>query len=176
MNYFELYEIPESFSIDRAALKTKFYELSKRYHPDFYVNESPEKQQEILALSTLNNKAYQVLTDPAKRTAYILSNHNLLEEGEKYQLSQDFLMNMMEINEALMEAEFDTDAEKIQQLNSDIKQIESALGNELKQYTEAFDAKASANPEDLLLKIKDVWFRQKYLLRIRDSLNRFAAR
>ena len=62
MNYFDLYGIKESFNVDQALVKRKFYELSKLYHPDFYINESEEKQQEILDLSTLNNKAYQVLS------------------------------------------------------------------------------------------------------------------
>src|SRR5258707_15655683 len=105
MNYFEFYGISESFNPDAAMLKKKFYELSKRYHPDFYANEDEAKQQEILELSTLNNKAYQVLGDPAKRTEYILKLHALLPEGDKYELAPAFLMEMLDINEALMEVD-----------------------------------------------------------------------
>ena len=94
MNYFELYDLPLSFQIDNASVKKKFYELSKRYHPDFYVNESDEKQAEILELSTLNNKAYQILSDPLKRIEYVLSLNNMLADGDKYVLPQDFLMDM----------------------------------------------------------------------------------
>ena len=64
MNYFEFYDMPESFTLDEALIKKKFYELSKEYHPDFYANEDEAKQQEILELSTLNNKAYQTLSNP----------------------------------------------------------------------------------------------------------------
>src|SRR6201986_1790267 len=105
MNYFEFYGIQESFTPDAALLKKKFYELSKQYHPDFYANEDDAKQQEILELSTLNNKAYQTLSDPYKRLEYILKLHDLLNEGAKPQLPSDFLMEMMDINERLMEVE-----------------------------------------------------------------------
>jgi molecular chaperone HscB len=98
MNYFEFYGIAESFSPDEALLKKKFYQLSKEYHPDFYANEDEAKQQEILELSTLNNKAYQTLSDPYKRLEYILRTHELLLEGAKPQLPSDFLMEMMDIN------------------------------------------------------------------------------
>src|ERR1700712_951777 len=103
MNYFDFYGIPESFNPDQTALKKKFYQLSKQYHPDFYANEGDEKQQEILELSTLNNKAYQALSDPNKVLEYILRLHELVSEGAKPQLPGDFLMEMMDINERLME-------------------------------------------------------------------------
>jgi molecular chaperone HscB len=34
MNYFELFEIPESMRIDKGSLRRKFYQLSREYHPD----------------------------------------------------------------------------------------------------------------------------------------------
>ncbi|RYF47962.1 MAG: Fe-S protein assembly co-chaperone HscB [Cytophagaceae bacterium] len=81
MNYFELYELPITFNPDQSQVKKQFYALSKKYHPDFYINEPAEKQQEVLELSTQNNKAYNVLKDPQKRLQYILELNNLLPEG-----------------------------------------------------------------------------------------------
>ena len=175
MNYFELYDLQPSFQIDNALVKKKFYELSKRYHPDFYVNESDEKQAEILELSTLNNKAYQVLSDPLKRIEYILSLNNMLAEGDKYVLPQDFLMDMMDVNEALMEMEFDHDAIRLADLSQQIDEREMGLFDELKQYTDEFDQKCGKGAESILLKVKDIWYRQKYLMRIRESVNKLQA-
>ena len=175
MNYFELYDLQPSFQIDNALVKKKFYELSKRYHPDFYVNESVEKQAEILELSTLNNKAYQVLSDPLKRIEYILSLYDLLAEGDKYVLPQDFLMDMMDVNEALMEMEFDHDAIRLADLSRQIDNTEMTLFDELKQYTDEFDQNGGIGAESILLKIKDIWYRQKYLMRIRESVNKLQA-
>jgi molecular chaperone HscB len=175
VNYFELYDLPLSFQIDNAIVKKKFYELSKRFHPDFYVNESEEKQAEILELSTLNNKAYQVLSDPLKRIEYVLSLHDMLVEGDKYVLPQDFLMDMMDVNEALMEMEFDHDELKLAELNTQIDEMELSLFDELKRNTDVFDQLEIADSDSILLKIKDIWYRQKYLMRIRESLNKFKA-
>ena len=176
MDYFELYNLPVSFHVDEVQVKKKFYELSKKFHPDFYINESDEKQAEILEFSTANNKAYQVLSHPLKRIEYILQSNNLMQEGEKYQLPQDFLMDMMEINETLMELEFDQDPVALENVRNEIADIEKGLFDELYQYTTQFDATINQVNETILLKIKDIWYRQKYLLRIRESLNRFAAR
>lgn len=176
MNYFELYELPLSLRLDEALLKRKFYELSKRFHPDFYINETPEKQAEILELSTLNNKAYQVLSNPQKRIEYVLALKGLMAEEGQYQLPQDFLMEMMEVNEALMDLEFDDDSAALSEITKKVDEMEQFLSVELEETSAKFEP---ANPDEqqaLLLKIKDIWYRQKYLLRIRESLNRFASR
>ena len=176
MNYFEFYGIPEAFNVDQSVVKRKFYELSKTYHPDFYINHSEEKQQEILDLSTINNKAYQVLSSASKRLEYILQLHLHVVDGEKYQLPQAFLMEMMDVNEDLMELEFKADPEAIQNISERVSLIEEDLLSELDGLTKKFDEAKEDQRENLLLKIKDLYYRQKYLLRIRDSLNKFASR
>lgn len=176
LNYFELYELPVAFNIDANLLKKKFYELSKRYHPDFYVNESEDEQQSVLELSTQINKAYQVLSDSQKRVEYILNLHHLIAEGDKYQLSQDFLIEMMDINEALMELELNPDASILESIMTQIHDLEKTISKELAVYTAVFDSQNNQGRENSLLKIKDIWYREKYLLRIRNRLNMFAAR
>ena len=171
MNYFELYELPVSFDPNQQLVKQKFYELSKKFHPDFYINESEEKQQEVLELSTLNNKAFQVLKDPQKRLHYILDLKGQLVEGENYALPQSFLMEMMEVNEALMEMEFDADPTKLEAVKSQTEQIAKELDNELKTLTTTFD-QGDGNQEEILKAVKDIYYRNKYLWRIKESLHK----
>ena len=172
MDYFELYGLPLNFNPDLKLVKQKFYELSKKYHPDFFINQSDEKQQEVLELSTLNNKAFQVLNDPQKRIHYILSLKGLLEEGENYKLPQSFLMEMMEVNEALMDLQFDPDEARMSQVKQEIDNIEASLNQELESLAAAYDHQNSDAQETTLLSIKDLYYRSKYLYRIRESLSK----
>jgi molecular chaperone HscB len=173
INYFDFYAIPESFNPDAAFLKKKFYELSKEYHPDFYANESEEKQQEILELSTINNKAYQTLSDPNKRLEYILREHELVSDGAKPQLPGDFLMEMMDINERLMEVD---NKDELANLTNEVLAIEGDLNEELNTLTAGYEQLDDKAKESKLNDIANIYFRQKYLLRIKESLNTFASR
>lgn len=173
MNYFEFYNIPVSFLLDEAAVKKTFYQNSKKYHPDFYTLESEEKQLEVLEMSTLNNEAYKTLSDFDKRMKYILEIKGTLAEEGKNQIPQDFLMEMMDINENLMELEFDFDAGKFNQVKEELKTLESNLLNTVQPHLEKFDEK---NPNETeLIEVKNYYLKKRYLLRIHENLNKFAS-
>jgi molecular chaperone HscB len=173
MNYFEFYGIPISFLVDEELLKKKYIEFSRKYHPDYFINESERKQSEILELSTLNTKAFQALSDFDKRMKYILELKNLIFEGERYELPPTFLMEMMDINEGLIELKMEPDQKKIADFELTISNLQTDLFNEVKSVIDNYND-STATSEDLK-KIKDYYYKKKYLLRIRQSLDTFGA-
>lgn len=169
-NYFEFYNLKPSFILDEAALKRLFYQKSKAYHPDFYTLESEEKQAEILGLSTLNNKAYKTLSDFQRRMHHILDLHGLIEAEGNAKLPQSFLMEMMDVNEAIMELQFDPDPEIKTKVIGDIKAIEEEEFQKIQLLLEAFDAD---QPDlNVLNQVKDYYFKHKYLLRLEENLEK----
>ncbi|SEB16988.1 Fe-S protein assembly co-chaperone HscB [Pedobacter hartonius] len=170
MNYFERYNLPVSFHPDAALVKLKFYELSRKYHPDFYINYSEEKQEEVLELSTENNMAYHVLSDPQKRLHYILELKGLLAEGENYVLPQDFQMEMKEINEALINLQAEPDVSRLELIRKEMLSIENGIEEELNRLAALFDSLQEDAQEPVLISVKDLYYKKKYLHRINDSL------
>lgn len=171
MNYFELYNLPITFHPDPQLVKQKFYELSKKFHPDFHINHTAAQQDEALELSTLNNKAFQVLKSPKETLQYVLNLTGTVVEGENYTLPQSFLMEMMDVNEALMDLEFDQDAAKLEQVESEVATIEKSLNDQLNQLISSYDQKTEEQ-QQVLAQIKDVFYRNKYLIRIKDRLSK----
>ena len=161
MNYFELFSLPERPIIDRSVLSKKFFELQRKFHPDYHTDDTENEQLDILELSSAVNKAYTIFKDDQKTIAYYLQLKGFLEEEEKYNLPADFLMEMMEVNELLDDGETDKVrtliAETEVQMDLQFHQIVANLS----------DNKAQAE----VLKIKDYYFRKKYLRRILDRLN-----
>jgi len=158
MNYFELFELPVAIQIDKTKLAQKFFELQKKYHPDFFANGTEHEQAEALEISSQLNKALKVLKNQDQTIKYVLQLKQLLEEEEKYQLSPAFLMEMMELNEELS-------ADSANQ----IEELETQLYSEVKPIIENYDD-ATATNADLLI-LKEYYYKKKYLQRILDRLD-----
>ena len=173
INYFDFFGIPIRFVLDEAALKRQFYVNSKKYHPDFYTLESAEKQAEILELSTLNNEAYKSLSDFDRRMKYILELKGVFAEEGKNKIPQAFLVEMMDINESLMELEFDFDPNSYQKLLETLKNQETNLYQNISPILENYQDQEEQATD--LEKIKKYYLKKRYLLRIKENLDKFAS-
>jgi molecular chaperone HscB len=175
VDYFDFYEIPKNFYIDEGALKSKFLIKSKQFHPDFFVNDD-EKYADAMEQTSLNNQAFKVLSKFNSRLEYILKSHGLLKES-KNEIPQDFLAEMMDINEVIMDLQFDCDQEKVKQVKSDTQSISTNLDSQIKSLTLQFDQlemDSSNEGEVILDQIKNIYLKQKYVLRLQESLDKFA--
>ena len=72
MNYFELFDLPIGLQVDRSALSKKYFELQKKFHPDFFTQEDEADQKDALEKSSLANKALKVLQQPDLTIQYLL--------------------------------------------------------------------------------------------------------
>ena len=158
MNYFELFGIPVSLTIDKSKLAMKYFELQKKYHPDFFTQNNEAEQDEALEKSSAINKALKVFQNKDSTIKYVLQLKGLLEEEEKYQLRPDFLMEVMELNEQLS-AESTTAIEVFE------KEIYSEVSSIIDGYNDTSTTTAE------LLKVKEYYFKKKYLLRILERLD-----
>ncbi len=164
MNYFELFDTPVSLKVDKKGLAQKYFELQKKYHPDFFTNASQEEQTEVLEKSSLVNKAFKVFQNPDETIKYVLQQKELLEEEEKYQLSPEFLMEVLELNEQLMEAKMEDDKFAISNVKSAINTLQSEIYEPVKEIIENY--KEGVTTQEELLQVKEYYYRKKYLNRI----------
>src|SRR5580765_717524 len=105
-DYFAVFELPRKLRLDEERLRQRFYELSRRHHPDFHQLAGEDEQAASLADSALINRAYRALRDPLARVEYLVALEAGPETGvpAKPAVPRDLLMEMMEVQEALEEA------------------------------------------------------------------------
>jgi molecular chaperone HscB len=166
MNYFELFDIPVTLKVDKAVLYKKFIELSKLHHPDYFATQGTEKQAESLDISASLNKGWKIFQNPDDTIRYVLQIKGMLEEEEKYQLPNSFLMQMMEINEQLADAQ---DEPAIDELRSSLENLQNDIYEPVKKIVEGYQE--GITPPEELLPVKEYYFKKKYLNRIRQQLN-----
>ena len=165
MEYFDLFGISPALQVDRAKLSRRFFELSRQYHPDYHIKATAAEQQEVLEKSALLNKAWKTFGDPDALIRYVLMEKGLLAEEEKYELAPAFLAEVMDINEALMDAD---DPAAVAALQEQIDELETKIYTPVKALVENY--RENDTPAEALLQVKEWYFRKKYLSRIRQQL------
>jgi molecular chaperone HscB len=164
MNFFELYDIPVTLKPDPTEVKKRFYQLSRQYHPDFFMNASTDEQTAALEKSSMVNKAYRVFQNEDELIKYVLQLNNLIEEEEKYELKPAFLMEVLDINEQLMTAEMDNDAEALSKSEDQANDLLKTINKEVRSIIEHYSDSQTTLKEKL--DIKDYYYKKKYLQRI----------
>jgi molecular chaperone HscB len=172
MNYFEWFGLPVAFLCDEAELRRRFYEKSKALHPDFHTLADEATRRDMLAQASMNNEAYRALSDADRRMSYILNLYGALEEEGQNQVPGEFLMQMMEINEAVTETALDPEAATMAQLDETVKNLAESLYAEILPILKAFDPQSIDQVQ--LKKVKDYYLKKRYLLRIQENLSKFA--
>lgn len=160
MNYFELFDIPEAILVDKSQLARRYFDLQKKYHPDFYTGATEAEKATVLERSAQINKAFKTFQNTDATIQYVLQLKGLVEDEEKYALPPDFLMEMMELNEAL--------SEEGQLPAGDLKAAENALYDSVRPIIEGYSPNGTTSDE--LAQLKEYFYKKKYLLRIKERI------
>jgi molecular chaperone HscB len=99
MNYFELLEIDEKYTIDLKLLNDKYLFQQSKYHPDRARNSQQKKDYQDISVQL--NKAFAVLKDDLKRAEYFLELEGLsiTDEEARGKISNDKLLEIWEQRE-----------------------------------------------------------------------------
>ena len=166
MNYFELYGIPVSFNIDQQHLKNIFYELIGQNDAD--LDATKQHEYSVSERSSEIKKAFQIFQDQDETIKYVLQLKSLLIEEEKYEPDPQFLMEVMDINEELVELEMDEHREQLMNVEQKATHLMLKIYDDVAQVIENY--KEDTYTEEELLQVKDYYHQKKYLKRILDRI------
>lgn len=167
MNHFEFFNLPLSLDLDEKVLKRLFYANSKKFHPDYFTLEGVAEQDKALELSTKNNNAYKTLANFDKRLHHLLVVSSTLKEEGQNSLPQEFLMEMMDINEAIMELQFDFEEKTFNDIMEQVKSFKAGLKNSIQTIIPKSGNEIS---EKDFAELKNYYLKSKYLTRLSENI------
>lgn len=166
MNYFELFGLPIGFQVDTQKLRTAFMEIQKASHPDKFAQGTSDEQEAALEQSSLANKGFTLLNNKEQILPYVLEILGIMTPDEKYALEPDFLMEMMDLNEAWMDAEDDASKQAIIQ---QVEQLKNKIYAPIQSFMEVDQIDSIS--QEAMLQIKSYYYKKKYLDRILEDFH-----
>jgi molecular chaperone HscB len=101
-NYFELFDLPLGFAVDREQLGERYRQVQRELHPDRFASASAHEQRLAVQYSALINEAYATLRKPLPRALYLLELAGMSQENiTSQQIDGGFLIVQMELREKL---------------------------------------------------------------------------
>ncbi len=151
-NYFELFGLPVGYIVDTDQLSTHYRELQRAVHPDRFANATEQERRLSMQGSVRVNEAYETLKDPTLRAHYLLTLNGIdMEQGQETTHDAAFLMEQMELREALEEARAQPDPYRvIADFMLDVnRRIDSLIGQMALQFEAATPEQLDAARENL---------------------------
>ena len=96
LNYFELFNIPITFNVNKKSMEVIYKQIQKSVHPD--INKNTEE------LSSVVNEAYTILKEDCSRAKYLLDIKGINTE-ESDIIDTITLTHIMELNDKIDEGE-----------------------------------------------------------------------
>lgn len=160
-NPFDILNMAPMPKMDLGALRKRYIEIQRSGHPD--LGNVPE-------VSEWANQAYSLLKNDEYRLAEILKFYGTWPPDTKL-IGMDFLMEAMEISEAIGELKKESYADKLGITNT-LNQMKIELDVQLDSLNAKADANTTWFEDSALLEQISIWYqRRRYLTRLEKNLN-----
>jgi molecular chaperone HscB len=116
-----------ALAVDQPRLQKTLIALTRKMHPDYFAGE-PEKRALAERNTALLNAAYRVVSDPYRRSDWLVRQLGGPDEQGERQLPQAFLAEVLEWNETLEQARAGSGgtADQVDALESELEERRAA--------------------------------------------------
>lgn len=164
-DFFDVLGVKPSFELDAADLERRFKLLSRKLHPDRFATASARERRHSLEHATTLNDAYRTLKAPLKRGEYLLARwgHPVASETSRIRLPMEFMEELMELREALGDAQLERDAGRVSQV---LDQVEAGWQRHYQTTRALFESCLSAHSdsrEARLGELEQAFLKLRYL-------------
>ncbi|MBM4254327.1 MAG: Fe-S protein assembly co-chaperone HscB [Deltaproteobacteria bacterium] len=167
-DYFTVFGLPLRPAIDEAGLTQRYYDLSRRLHPDLYQAGTAEEKDASLKNTVLLNRAYRTLRDLITRGQYWLEMQGEALGKENNRVPPTLAALVFEVQEKLAEirdaraaGDGEVDIATLTEIRADLdgqmQRLRTALVGNLEQWPEP------SRSQELLVQLKRLLSEIAYL-------------
>jgi molecular chaperone HscB len=167
-NYFDFFGLPHRLNLDSKDLESRFYALSKQWHPDRFARASADQRRISENATATLNDGYRTLKEPVSRAEYLLKEHGFdIGEQKSGNVPPELLEEVFELNMALEEVEESRPQleEARQKFLAMREQIDRELFSQFAAYDEAQD-------HATLETIRGILNRRKYIRNLVNQVDK----
>jgi molecular chaperone HscB len=171
-DYYGLLGLPRKLNVPEEQLQSRFYELSRRLHPDLFTRKSETEKRYALDASSILNDAYRTLRDPVKRANYVLKQEGFdIGEQRSKDVPPELLEEVFDLNMALEEMKSGDDSARgqLEAARANFTGLLSAADTELQSQFVKYDASPD---REILSQIRATLNRRKYIQNLVDEVER----
>lgn len=152
-DYYRIFGLPVSFEIDPNLIAERYRELQRAVHPDRFANAGDRERREAVIQAANINEAYHTLKSPLRRARYLLQLQGVeFDDERETSFAPEFLMEQMELREALVEVRGRDDA--LDALGTIIDDIDKRIGAMLGAFKGALEKSDLAVAKQIVHKLQ----------------------
>ncbi|CAA7026792.1 unnamed protein product [Microthlaspi erraticum] len=129
VDYFQIFGLEKKYELDPGSLEGKYKDWQKKLHPDLVHNKSQKERDYAAEQSAKVTEAMRTLNKRLSRAMYIMKLSGIHVNEEETITDPTLLMEIMELREAIAEANE----------TKELHQIRSQVQEKLKQWSDSFD-------------------------------------
>jgi molecular chaperone HscB len=161
-NYFELFDLPLSFTIERQDLDKAYRSLQQLSHPDRFINEPIAQQRVSVQKTAHNTEAYQSLKSPVLRACHLMTLLGHEFDLTSYTVSDiALLMQQMEYRDELMAIKDNNDMDELDTFSETISGLTKSMLDTISNEFSELGSALNPDPSSLKNHICELQFLNK---------------
>ncbi|MBC8213633.1 MAG: Fe-S protein assembly co-chaperone HscB [Candidatus Marinimicrobia bacterium] len=174
-NFYKFMRFEKKLGICTATLQNRYYELSRKFHPDYYQNKSSQELTFALKYSSILNRAYFTLKNPIARVRYLMMLEGIHENRDSGSIPVKFAEDIFEIQDCLMEYKSNPEShceDELQNHHQKLKLDIDEIDQHIHKYFQNYDASENDKEKlDVLNNISLLLTDRNYLDKMKTELD-----
>lgn len=166
--HFDILGLPRRYHLRPEEIEDRYHAAAREHHPDRHMKSDATTRVSSALRTAQLTEAYRTLKDPVRRAEYLLKLEGIVISDERsgHKVNSEFLHEILELREGLMDARVEGDEARIAALGSDVRERQARALADIDRGFARYDTGENA----VLREVADALVALRYYRRFLDEL------